>query len=111
MMNLDSYECEGQLSLFDMAVDCRNCRRFKIDCSQEIPTSCMCARYKVQPSWKRTDRCQNCSRWVYTGVQAEPISWGVFGACLEHDQKTDACSYCMQFEGMGNKEFWKEIKK
>lgn len=108
---ITDYECEGQLSLTDtFTSDCRKCRKFKTDCPEATPAPGWCNRYKFAPEWQRIDRCQNCSRWVYTGDQTKPISWGVFGACLEHDQKTDACGYCMQFDGMGDKEYWKEIK-
>ncbi len=108
-MELKNYECEGQMSLFDIATDCRTCRKFKIDCPQEAPTQGLCDRYKPQPKWERIDRCQNCSRWVHTGDQTKPISWGVEGVCMAHDQRTVSGSYCDSFEGMGDKEYWKEI--
>lgn len=95
---------DGQICLFDIAVSCKNCRKFKTDCSQEVPTLGLCNSYKAQPDWVRVDRCQNCSRWVYTGDQTKPISWGVFGVCLAHDQKTDARGYCDVFESMERKE-------
>lgn len=104
---MDNYECDGQLSLFDVAIDCRNCEKFKTDCSQETPTIGWCERYKAQPKWMRVDRCQNCSRWVYTGEQTKPRGWGVFGVCLEHDQQTDGCGYCNCFEGMGDANYWR----
>ena len=99
----DNVGMDGQISIFDIAVSCENCKKFKIDCPQEAPTLGLCNKYKALPDWVRVERCQNCSRWVYTGDQAKPISWGVFGACLEHDQKTDACGYCMNFESVNAK--------
>lgn len=51
------------------------------------------------PEWMDYKRCENCSRWAkYQVSEQPPDGWGTIGWCAEHQHKSQAIGYCMNWE-------------
>ena len=93
-MNLDNYECEGQLSISDWSYSFSRDRY---------------GRLYEAPSWMDLKRCENCKYWEMFPVEEQPpVGWGVYGQCnCFHEPemmkngywKTSKTSCCMDFVG------------
>ncbi len=54
---------------------------------------------KDAPRWMQYSRCENCTRWkAYRADKQPPEGWGIQGWCAEHGEKSNATSYCQNFE-------------
>lgn len=57
------------------------------------------------PEWMNYERCENCIRWTkYPTDEQPPDGWGCIGWCAEHQHKTKAIGYCMNFEALQQEE-------
>lgn len=78
---------DGQMTIFDLK-----------NIFQDLTYDRYGKQHKA-PAWMHKERCENCCRWArYQTEEQPPSGWGVKGWCQEHSQKTDKCSYCMNYE-------------
>lgn len=76
-MNWNNYECDGQMSIFDV----ENPKKKKTKDSIEVT--------------KKT--CSNCLRFNMD-IEQPPDGWGHIGYCVEHHEKCNDISYCSSWE-------------
>lgn len=76
-MNWNNYECDGQMSIFDV----ENQKKEEPKYSTEVT--------------KKT--CSNCLRFNMD-IEQPPDGWGHIGYCIEHHEKCNDISYCQSWE-------------
>lgn len=66
-MNLENYECDGQLNITDYLYGFSRDRN---------------GRLYEAPEWMAKERCENCRYWqILPAEEQPPAGWGVKGQC------------------------------